>query len=469
MKIIIPENTLLWTSQGFCFPKDISYGTEIFIIDSNQQLSLHQIIEDLEEPEEYLVHTLIFENQTSTIIPNYKIINDDKLIDMKTIHEDDDLDVLESKYIQEFLKYHNEKIVDFSEKSPVSAIVVKYLALCDIDERKEKAVFEKSDEESASAFNLKIQNELQELGGEVTRLTGLRRINYSKNKTDVYKIYFSSEKFYNFRKQFDFKKDKIPNFIYSNGYWLFSIFIKGLLNSGFVEHLIYFIRNEPNGHYPILNLPWNSKIRKLLQNTLIFENKFKLSTYKSEQQRNLNEVRVNFSGVQEKNQSILEINQHNMKCYEIEIPFNAKIIMDNLIVKPIEINENEKEDLKTFDETSEIDFDNIRKTIMSKMTSYTSPLKTIMDIYKMDKAFKIHMIGKFDNKGIVKTSSTRYGDTTSTTGILYDETGEIKIKLWGEISKEIQNGDILEIIQGYTKNGILNNKQGGQEIIHKTN
>ena len=469
MKIIIPENTLLWTSQGFCFPKDISYGTEIFIIDSNQQLSLHPIIEDLEEPEEYLVHTLIFENQTSTIIPNYKIINDDKLIDMKTIHEDDDLDVLESKYIQEFLKYHNEKIVDFSEKSPMSDIVVKYLALCDIDERKEKAVFEKSDEESASAFNLKIRNELQELGGEVTRLTGLRKINYSKNKTSVHKIYFSSEKFYNFRKQFDLKKDKIPNFIYSNGYWLFSIFIKELLNSGFTEHLIYFIRNGPNGNYPILNLPWNSKIRKLLQNTLIFENKFKLSTYKSEKQRNLNEVRVNFSGVQEKNQSILEIKQHKMKCYEIEIPFGAKIIMDNLIVKPIEINENEKEDLKTFDETSEIDFENIRKTIMSKMTSYISPLKTIMDIHKMDKAFKIHMVGKFDNKGIVKTSSTRYGDTTSTTGILYDETGEIKIKLWGEISKEIQNGDILEIIQGYTKNGILNNKQGGKEIIHKTN
>ena len=467
MKILIPENTLLLTSQGFCFPKDISYGTEIFILNVNQKLSLHQIIEDLEEPEEYLVHTLIFENQTSTIIPNYKIINDEKLIDVKTIHEDDDLDVMESKYIQEFLNYQNEKIVDFSEKSPLSAIVAKYLALCDIDERKEKAVFEKPDNESASQFNIKLQNELKELGGEVTRLTGLKGA-FSKI-TDVQKIYFSSNVFYNFRKQFDLKNDKIPSFIYSNGYGIFSVFLRVLLNSGFTEHLIYFIRNGPNGNYPILNLPWNSKIRKLLQNTLIFENKFKLSTYKSEKHRNLNEVRVNFSGVQEKNQNILEIKQHKMKCYEIEIPLGAKIIMDNLIVKPIEIKENEKEELKTFDETPEIDFDSIRKTIMSKMASYGSPLKTIRDIQRMDKPFKIHTVGKFDNKGIIKTSSTRYGDTTSITGILYDETGEIKLKLWGDISKKIQNGDILEIIQGYAKNGILNNKQGGKEIIHEFN
>lgn len=467
MKILIPENTLLWSSQGFCFPKDISYGTEIFILNINQQLSLHPIIEDLEEPEEYLVHTLIFENQISTIIPNYKIINDLELKDIKTILEDDVLDLIASKHIMEFFNYQNNKIVDFSEKSPISAIIAKYLASCDIDERKEKVVFEKPDNESASRFNIKIQNELKELGGEVTRLAGLKGNFF--NKTDVQKIYFSSDIFYNFRKQFDLKNDKIPSFIYSNGYSIFSMFLKELLNLGFTEHLIYSIRNGPNGNYPILNLLWNSKIRKLLQNTLIFENQFKLSTYISKTQRNLNEVRVNFTGVREKNHKILEIKQHKMKCYEIEIPLGAKIIMDNLIVKPIQINENEKEELQTFDKTSELDFNNIRKIILSKIISYESPLKTIRNIQEMDKPFKIHTIGKFDNRGIIKKSSTRYGDTTSITGILSDETSEIKLKLWGEISEKIQNGDILEIIQGYVKNGILNNKQGGKEVIHKFN
>jgi hypothetical protein len=39
--------------------------------------------------------------------------------------------------------------------------------------------------------------------------------------------------------------------------------------------------------------------------------------------------------------------------------------------------------------------------------------------------------------------------------------------LWGEIAKQIQNDDILELDQAYSKKGILNNKQGGMEVIHK--
>ena len=89
MKVLIPENTLLWTTKGFCFPKDIVYGTEIFVIDSNNQLKPNPIINDLEEPEEYLVNSLIFKNQVSTILPNYKIKNDEKLIDVKSIKEKD--------------------------------------------------------------------------------------------------------------------------------------------------------------------------------------------------------------------------------------------------------------------------------------------------------------------------------------------------------------------------------------------
>ncbi|MBT4326741.1 MAG: hypothetical protein HOD60_07510, partial [Candidatus Nitrosopelagicus sp.] len=64
-------------------------------------------------------------------------------------------------------------------------------------------------------------------------------------------------------------------------------------------------------------------------------------------------------------------------------------------------------------------------------------------------------------------SSTRFGNATKVTGILYDDTGEIKITLWGESAKKIQNDDILELDQAYSKKGILNNKQGGMEVIHK--
>ena len=69
--MLIPENTLLWTTRGFCFGKDVTYGTEIFVINSNNELKPHPVIDDLEEPETYTVGSLIFENQVSTILPNY--------------------------------------------------------------------------------------------------------------------------------------------------------------------------------------------------------------------------------------------------------------------------------------------------------------------------------------------------------------------------------------------------------------
>jgi hypothetical protein len=104
---------------------------------------------------------------------------------------------------------------------------------------------------------------------------------------------------------------------------------------------------------------------------------------------------------------------------------------------------------------------------MSKTITYLSSFSTIREINEMNKPYKIHFIGKFDKKGIVKSSSTRYGETVKVDGILYDDTGEIKVKLWGDIAKKIHEGDLLELDNAYSKNGILSNKQGGMEVIHE--
>ncbi len=466
MKVLIPENTLLWTTKGFCFPKDIVYGTEIFVIDSNDQLKPHPIIDELEEPEEYLVNSLIFKNQVSTILPNYRIKNNEELIQVKSIKKNDDFDLFDEVIVKGFTNYQNEHLVEHSEASPISAVVTKYLAMCKLSGNEDLVEFEKNDEESASKFNVKIQNDLQELGGVTTRRLALR-MGKNFKKTEGYKIFYNSEKLYNFRKQIDLSEDKIPNFVYSNGYNIFSIFLKEIFNLGFTEHLVFSIRKSDNQSYVILNLPWDSKIRKLLQNTLIIENKYQLYIYEDIRDRNLNEVRLDYTGIDKVNQKILEIKHHKTKCYEIDIPMGTKMIMDNLIVKPYQISEDEKEELEIFEEIVEQDFNGIRKTIMSKITTYTSPFKTIRDISNMPKSYKIHVVGKFDKKGSVKTSSTRYGSSNKVTGILYDDTGEIKILLWGDMAKKISDGDYLELDEAYTKNGILNNKQGGYEIIHK--
>ena len=95
-----------------------------------------------------------------------------------------------------------------------------------------------------------------------------------------------------------------------------------------------------------------------------------------------------------------------------------------------------------------------------------SKLRTVVEIKQMDKPYHIHVVGKFDRMGTVMPSSTRYGDTHKVTGFLVDDTGEIKVRLWGDIANTIKNDDILELTEAYSKNGILNNKQGGKEKIH---
>ena len=466
MKVLIPENTLLWTTKGFCFGRDITYGTEIFIVNSNNELKPHPIIEDIDEPEEYLVNSLIFENQVSTVLPYYKIKNSENFTKTNEISVGTSFSLFDKITMNQFIEFQNEHSLEYSESSPISAIAAKYLSLCSISAREGTVEFERKDDEDASKFNVKIQQELKELNGFTTRKV-IRRGNKWKNE-EVQKIYFECKKLFDVRKQINLKEDKISSVIYSNGYGIFSMFLRGLFREGFPEHLNFLIRSSSKGNYPILNLPWNSKIRKLLQNTLILENKFQLSVYKNTEHRNPNEVRLHFEGFGGNFQEVIEIRNHKTKCYEIEIPMGTKMIMDNLLVKPYEITDDEKCELEKFEEVVENDFELIRKQITSKVTSSSVSLFiTTSKIVRSELQFNIHIVGKFDKKGIEQSSSTRFGNTTKVTGILYDDTGEIKITLWGEVAKKIQNGDILELDKAYSKKGVLNNKQGGVEVIHK--
>jgi anion-transporting ArsA/GET3 family ATPase len=242
-----------------------------------------------------------------------------------------------------------------------------------------------------------------------------------------------------------------------------------LFQNLFTGHGIVSIRKDPTGDYAVLSLPWDTKIRKLLQNTLLIENNFKLSVSINTKQRNLNEVILHYVGLDIISQKILAVIHNRTKCYEIDIPMGTKMIMDNLIVKPHKITDDEKQELDDkYEEIVEINFELIRKQITSKQTTIdVTNFITINQIGRSENHYRIHVVGKFVQKGVVQSRSTRFGDSNKVTGILYDDTGEIRITLWGEITKQIQNDDILELDQAYSKKGILNNKQGGMEVIHK--
>ena len=116
MKILIPENCILWTTKGFCFPKDLIYGTEIFTIDPENKLVTTPITEDVEEPEPMKVQTIFTQNNISTLIPHYKIQVEHELIPAKQIQKEQSIELM--------FDIFGEKSLSLAEKLETNSIKI---------------------------------------------------------------------------------------------------------------------------------------------------------------------------------------------------------------------------------------------------------------------------------------------------------------------------------------------------------
>ena len=130
MKILIPENCVLWTNKGMCFPKDLTYGTEIFTIDPENKLVTTPVTDDLEEPEPMKVHTILTKNNICTMIPNYKIQINKKLIDVAKIKKEESIGFVDITYVTEYKEFQNEHTSEYLDKSPFSVTGASYLGSC---------------------------------------------------------------------------------------------------------------------------------------------------------------------------------------------------------------------------------------------------------------------------------------------------------------------------------------------------
>ena len=62
----------------------------------------------------------------------------------------------------------------------------------------------------------------------------------------------------------------------------------------------------------------------------------------------------------------------------------------------------------------------------------------------------INVEGTIEDKGEPRTVNTKYGETQVCDAYLSDETGRIKLSLWGEDIEKVNNGDKVSIQGGYT-------------------
>ena len=62
----------------------------------------------------------------------------------------------------------------------------------------------------------------------------------------------------------------------------------------------------------------------------------------------------------------------------------------------------------------------------------------------------INVQGKIEGKGEVKTMDTKYGKRKVCNLYLTDDSGRIKVAIWGEDAEKVKNGDCVSIEGGYT-------------------
>ena len=62
----------------------------------------------------------------------------------------------------------------------------------------------------------------------------------------------------------------------------------------------------------------------------------------------------------------------------------------------------------------------------------------------------INVQGKIVDKGEVREVTTKFGQTKVCDAYLEDESGRIKLTLWGDDTEKVKNGDEVKLEGGYT-------------------
>ena len=85
----------------------------------------------------------------------------------------------------------------------------------------------------------------------------------------------------------------------------------------------------------------------------------------------------------------------------------------------------------------------------------------------------INIQAKLKSKGEPRTVNTKYGETQVCDCLLGDDSGEIKLTLWGDDSQKVNEGDTVGITDGYTntyKDEVainISRKNGKLEVINE--
>jgi hypothetical protein len=470
MRILIPEKSFLWTPKGLVLPKNLTDGSELFVINLNNKLEPIYITNE-PEVETMKVTTVITNVSTFTVPQEFNLIYDNEKISVTDLKIGDQINHVENDKIKTFQKYFVENSEQL-ENCTLNVMKARALAKTLFEPSKEFPFLVPKDREDIEEAR-KIKDDLYEDFDDddvVLRFTREHEKYKYGGKSNPYpcKIFIKEKNFVRIRSGIDHSMDKIPADIYSSGLNALLHFHKIALDDGVPKFFDYEVRNKQNP-YLILKLPWDSIFRKLFQNTCLFEKKIQLRLYESREQRSNNEVKLetaSSNGVLT-HQKVLDIKHQKLQCYEIEIPMGSKLVIDNYMFEPVSIDvEN-----RNVPEIEEINFEKIRNSIESKITDESQPRPiTIKTVNSIKPYMKFGVIGKIIDTTSPQERKTRFStNLTFFKGVIEDDTFEIKFRVW--TSKELPSdmdykGKLLFIPFGFIKNGIIGNTKNSEIYIY---
>ena len=92
--------------------------------------------------------------------------------------------------------------------------------------------------------------------------------------------------------------------------------------------------------------------------------------------------------------------------------------------------------------------------------------------YDPPSPINIFALGKLKSKNEPRTVNTKYGETQVCDAMLEDDSGEIKLTLWGDDIPKVNVGDTISITDGYTNTfkdevSINKSRSGKLEVINE--
>lgn len=464
MKIFVPQNSFVWTPNGLAFPKDITLNSEIFLVDPNLKLYPYIIQDEITE-KNINVSTIITQQSTLTIPNEYLINAESQKLNIQELKNAKFLPT-NKHIIYEFIEYFKNNLERFSDNF-FNIVIARYMGRTFYQPNKQLPYLIPKDDSDEEFRNLgielgKIFDKNEVFGKFEKNLSGY---DYKSGSTKhPYKIYIENSNYSRIREGIDFRNDKIEKDIYSSGLNSFLHFHKNAVTIGFLSDFDCKYKEDSITKKVdlLINLPWNSKFRKIFQNTCIFDTIFKITTLAQDEDY----LSVTYDKSLSTIPVIEKIINHESQCIELDIPMNAKIILDNYLISPVEIDLDEKrDDLKKYFNF----FESIRKEILQIDKENTKEPRKIKEIQYRDIG-RIHLIGRIINHNYPKRHRLRNNITkTKLEGTIEDESGKINFVVWFDeflTRGDLKDGETLLYIPiGYIKNNIIKNSFNSKIVL----